>query len=204
MTKPCLFLQALPGQSSFPWLDSCLADQVDVLDQYGLSSTSLESRIVLILTMHQDQRWLHHNRGLLEHFVKSGGTLIIQGHIAIRFLGVLEQFVPLARPQLSQFKITFCRPQHPVFAGLTPQTLNLRRGVAGFYARGSNPPPKNAEIITAMSDGTLPVDWMVRLGAGLVFAHSGNDLWTTFDDRLSNVDFARRLVEWAVKGGIEA
>lgn len=199
MTLPCLFLQALPDQSAFPWLQPGISSQVQVLDQYELSQNALDNRAVLILTMHQDQRLLYRNRELLEKFVEGGGIMIIQGHVVLPFLSFLEKFRPMGRPKLSDLAITFHQPQHPVLADLNPEALNKRRGVAGFYARGSNPPPEDAEIITAIAGGKLPVDWTFRHRAGLIFTHSGNDLWTTFDDRESNIEFTRRLIDWALR-----
>lgn len=197
MIKPCVFLKALPGQEITPWQDPWLSERVEILDQYDLSPAALHERSSVILTMHQDQRWLASQQDLLDSFVREGGTLIVQGQIAIPFLDILNPFVPINQPRLADFPIDYRQP-HPIFHGIDPQTLNKRHGVAGFYARGFNPPPEHASIITTMSSGTVAVDWIAQHGAGRVFNHPGNDLWTTFADREANLALTQRLVHWSL------
>ena len=85
----------------------------------------------------------------------------------------------------------------PIFSGVDPDTLNRRRGVAGFYARGSNPPPTEATVLTTLRQGEFPVDWLLGLGKGRLFVHSGNDLWTTFHEPAENARLTGNLLRWA-------
>lgn len=195
--RPCVFLKSLPPQVRFPWGDPWIADRVEVIDQYQLSPGILEGRKAILVTMHQDLRWLERNRLLLESFTARGGTLVVQGQAAYRYHEALSIYEPFPRPGLADYPVTRLR-SHPVFDGLDFDLLNLRKGVAGFYTRGSNPPPDGATVITAMAEGRVPVDWMLPWGKGGLLVHSGNDVWTTFEDPEANLDFARRLIAWAL------
>jgi hypothetical protein len=174
-----------------------LAERVAVFDQYELSTKLLHDVRAVILTMHQDQRWLHSRRHILKQFIDGGGTLVVQGQVAYPFAGGLSRFRPAANLRLPDYAIELHR-DHQVFDGVDPVTLNRRRGVAGFYAHGSNPPPPEATVVSSMAGGRLAVDWEVNVGKGRLFVHSGNDLWTTFSDTSANREFARRLVQWAI------
>jgi hypothetical protein len=197
MTPAGLFLSALPQQGDRPWRDAWLAKRVTVADQYTLSSNLLSDVRALFLTMHQDQRWLARHADLLERFMVGGGTLVVQGQVAYPFIGGLSCFQPAEDLKLADYTIELSQA-HPIFERIDPSTLNRRHGVAGFYARGSHPPPMNAQVLSTMAGGSVPVDWVAARGQGRLFVHSGNDLWTTFAEPAANVDFTRRLVAWAL------
>ncbi|PHS70709.1 MAG: hypothetical protein COB23_03280 [Methylophaga sp.] len=198
MKKQCVFLKALPTQSKYFREDKVLSQCVKILDQYKLSNEILKDIKVLILTMHQDQRHLLNNKQLLMEFIQAGGTIIIQGQIAMPFLDCLIPFNPAGQLTLEEYEISFIQP-HSVFQGINPLSLNCRRGVRGFYARGSNPPPEDATILTTIKRGTISVDWEWSYGLGRVFVHSGNDIWTSFKDSEDNIDITRNLVSWAIQ-----
>lgn len=195
-----VFLAALPDQRSATWCDNVDVPVVTI-DQYALSARILSSADVVITTMHQDQRWLYRQRDLLQYFLRTGGTLVLQGQVAIPFIPGLRIFEPMQRPSLDDYRLCTLCPEHPLFHGLNPEEFNQRRGVAGFYARGSNPPMEQARIISGLRGGSVPVDWIVPAGAGRVLMHSGNDLWTTFHEPEQNLMLANNLLRWAVSGG---
>ena len=196
MTKPFLFLQALAEQRNFPWQEPAIASKVEIADQYRLGAGLLAGRQAVVLTMHQDQWHLAAHQHELEHYVCAGGALVIQGHVALPFLSCLSVFRPIERAGPADLALGIEQPEHPLFRGLDPKTLAVRKGVAGFYARGGSEPPPDARILTRINSGQCPVDWVHRLGQGLVFMHPGNDLWTTFADREGNLDLTRRLFDW--------
>lgn len=198
--KPCTVLHALPGQSKSPWLDPWFSERVAVVNQYDLSTTLLRATRAVILTMHQDQAWLYSQRHLLDEFIQSGGTLVVQGQVAYPFAQGLSCYEFASGLKMPDYCVQM-QCAHPVFADIDPITLNKRCGVAGFYARGSNPPPTHATTISTIANGRVPVDWQASYGRGRLFVHSGNDLKTIYDDAEANRSFAARQVAWAINAG---
>lgn len=194
--KPGLFLFGLPGQAAGPIGDARFADRLDIADQYALTPGLLAGRRALITTMHQDQRWLRRHADVLLSFLEGGGTVIAQGQVAVPWLPMLPPYVPLDRPRLAMLEVKRVL-DHPVFAGIDPSALNMRKGVRGFYGRGHNPPPAGATIIQVLGAG-LPLDWQIAVGAGTLFMHSGNDLWTNMADPAANLQLADQLLDWSI------
>lgn len=190
-----VFLAALPPQRDLGWPAPAAVLPVD---QYALNVELLHGTQVLVTTMHQDQRWLKRQGALVRRFLEAGGTLIVQGQVAIPFLKELRPFQPMHRPRLEDYTVETLLPDHPLFDGVDPRELNCRRGVAGFYTRGSNPPPPEATVLSAAKACTVPVDWVLPIGEGRLFMHSGNDLWTTFHDQARNDHFTGNLLSWAI------
>ena len=197
MDKHCIFLEALSGLNECFRKDAELARRVDIANQYDLSEELLSGTTALILTMAQDQRHMLRNGKLLNDYVREGGTIVVQGQVAFPFLDCLAPYEPAENLSFGDFEISFDRP-HPVFHGIDSSTLNLRRGVRGFYAHGSNPPPHDAQVISSLCGGTIPVDWQWESGRGRVFVHSGNDVWLTFANRDKDILLTRNLVAWAM------
>ena len=194
--KKALFVYGHPAQADGPPAAPELSGLIEVVDQYALTPERLDRAAALILTMHNDQRWLAECGDVITGFVRAGGTLVIQGQIALAWADFLTPYRPIARPRMDQLTVRAASP-HPIFEGIDREGLNIRKGVRGFYARGYNPPPEGARIVHVIADD-LPVDWEWPCGAGVVFMHSGNDLWSTYEDRRANLDLARRLISWAV------
>lgn len=197
--KKALFLYGLPAQKDGPLASSVIQGLVDIADEYDLNSERLTEAGALVLTMHNDQRWLHKNGEAITSFVESGGTLVIQGQIALPWTGFLQPYLPIIRPRMDQLVVQ-AACDHPVFNGLDRSVLNIRKGVRGFYARGHNPPPSGARVLQTVADD-VPVDWEWRCGSGRVLMHSGNDLWTTQETPDANIEFAKRLLSWAIADG---
>ena len=195
-----VFLAALPEQRSATWCDR-VDCPVESIDQYALSSDTLSRTDVVITTMHQDQRWLQRRGDILQNFLEAGGTLVLQGQVAIPFISGLRIFEPMHRPSLDDYRLQALCPDHPLYLGFDTAELNMRRGVAGFYARGSNPPPENATILSGLRGGSVPVDWISPAGSGCILMHSGNDLWTTFHEPQKNLKLTNNLLGWAINGG---
>ncbi len=196
MSGKAVFLYGLPQQRGGLLSDPALSDKVTVADQYDLAPALLARHRAVILSMHNDQRFLARNGALLEGFVADGGTLVIQGQVALPYLSFLRCYVPLKRPPIRDLVIRTVRP-HPIFAGIDLAALNNRRGVRGFYGRGHNPPPPGAVVYQEIADA-VPLDWQWSLGQGRVLMHSGNDMWTSFEDKAQNMQLARQLIDWCV------
>ena len=173
------------------------AARVRGVDVYALTREILDGCQGLLVSAHVDQRFLCTMKPELERFVDRGGTVVACGHVAYPFLTELEPFVPLAAPSLSSYTVWRVR-EHEIFAGVRTDELTFRRGVAGFYGRGHNPPPAGALILHRLggADGP-PVDWLVeRPGGGRVFVHAGNDLWVDVGEPTSAARIAPQLLTW--------
>jgi len=177
-------------------------DRLVAADLYDLDGAELEQGLApyaaVLLPIHVDQRLLAARRGVLEGFLGRGGTIVINGHIAYPFLDGLTPFVPVERPRVADLEIV-AGLSHPVFEGVARRDLTYRRGVAGFYGRGHNPPPEGAVPLNRLGTGDFIVDWVVRRpGGGRIFMHSGNNIWMYLGERSSAARLVPQLVGWAL------
>jgi len=195
-SAPILFLFGLAAQAGGMLSEAPFSDVVTTADQYALSADLLAGRRALVLTMHQDQRWLERHGAVLQDFLEAGGTILAQGQVAVPWLPMLRAYVPVRRPPLETLEIKRVE-WHPLFDGVEPGVLNIRTGVRGFYGRGHNPPPAGAKVIQTLGNGD-PVDWEIRVGRGLLFMHSGNDLWTNCNDASDNRRLVGNLIDWCL------
>lgn len=197
MGKPCIHLSVKPNPKSLFLTDNTLALNVGVADQYDLSAELLMHSRALLLNLAQDQHLMLRHRELLDSYVRAGGTIIFQGQVALPFLACLSPYIPAENLKYDEFDVEFKQP-HPILSGIDPAILNLRHGVRGFYAHGSNPPPPDATIISTIRDGAVSVDWEWACGKGRVFVHSGNDFGLTFEDDGRNIALIQKMVSWAI------
>ncbi len=172
-----------------------VANRVRVVALYDLERVDLTGCTALLVPMHADQRHLARCRPVLERYLDAGGAMVFNGHLAHPFLAELGRFVPLPRLRPADLEVAPVTP-HPAFARLDYRELSLRRGVAGFYGRGHNPPPPDAVILNALG-GTAPVDWLWwRPAGGLLFMHAGNDLWMYAADGTGAARILPCLLDW--------
>ncbi|CAB3860839.1 hypothetical protein [Achromobacter deleyi] len=144
---------------------------------YELAQWDLTRVRALLVPANVDQRFLLTQRDRLEAYLLAGGAMVFNGHVAYPFLRWLAPFVPGAARGLDGLRVHRAA-DHPVFDGVQGEHLTFRRGVAGFYARGGNPPPEGAQVLNTLGSDALPVDWVLALpGGGRLLAHAGNDLW---------------------------
>ncbi len=109
----------------------------------SLTPDSLTGRAVILIEAHIDQRCLMDWRAGLEAHLDAGGLLVFNGHLAYPLINGVGLFqVAAGRDKASL--VVERQEEHPVFSGVDCQDLSMRRGVAGFYARGANPPPEGA------------------------------------------------------------
>ena len=193
--KPILFLRALgQGAVSFPLQPT--AGAVVSRRVYDLPELDLQAFGAILVSAHTDQRALAACDRQLVGFLDAGGVLVFNGHLAYPFLPELQVFVPVDGRGLGALQVRRCA-EHPVFDGVDPKDLTFRRGVAGFYGRGSNPPPPGAEVLHTLSGSNAPLDWLwQRPGGGLVFMHAGNDLWMYSGDSSSAARMTPQLLAW--------
>jgi len=167
------------------------------VQQYEAERLDWQRYAAVLAPIHVDQRHLSEIAGKIEAYLEAGGTVLCNGHIVRPFLRELSPFVPLMRPKLSDLTIHRAAA-HPLFDGVTSDALTRRKGVAGFYARGSNPAPDGALVLNTIGPDRLPVDWIAtRPSGGRLFVHSGNDIWSFFGrDNAAGRAFAQRLFDW--------
>lgn len=150
----------------------------------------------LIISMHADQVFLARHGDWFETVLDHGGRLVLCGHVERPFVRGLMPFVPLARPRVRDLAVSRLAP-HPVFDRWPGDALTFRKGVAGFFGRGHNPPPPGAKAINGLGPALVPVDWeWDRPGGGRLLVHGGNDLWVTFERDAENEVLVEALLGW--------
>lgn len=111
---------------------------------------------------------------------------------------------PFGLGNLGNYKVTDLEvirvADHPVWEGVDTADLTFRRGVAGFYGRGANPPPPGARIIHVLGPGRHPVDYEVRPAVGgRLLVHAGADLWNYADSGNTAARMMPQLLDWIAK-----
>lgn len=167
------------------------------IDHYKLHETDLSPFRAIMLPAHLDQRYLGEVASVVSHFLDRGGRLVFNGHVAWPMLPELQPFVPLPSRRLEDLRVTRLA-DHPVFHGVAHEHLTFRRGVAGFYARGHNPPPPAAVHLNGVGPHSVPCDWVyARPNGGEILCHAGNDLWMYIDATDTTGRIVPQLIAWA-------
>jgi len=193
--KPILYVRPL-GEEPASFLDRPYAQGIVQHRVYNLPDLELTHFGAILVSAHTDQRAFAASRQQIAAFLDVGGLLVFNGHIAYPFLPELAPFVPVPGFGLNLLQIRRTA-EHPVFDGVDPQDLTFRRGVAGFYGRGHNPPPEGAVVLHRLSGNDAPLDWVwKRPAGGTVFMHGGNNLWMYADDPTSAARIAPQLMAW--------
>lgn len=198
----CLFLKAIKGAGGdLPDVSGYVSDVAEI-EHYDLTAVDLSAYRALLLPAHLDQRYFGTLTQKIEAFLDSGGTLVFNGHVTWPMLPEFRSFQPLERLTLETLQIHRVNP-HPVFEGVDTSELTYRRGVAGFYARGCNPPPEGAVVLHGVGPDRLPCDWVYeRPSGGRILMHAGNDLWMYVASEDSTARITPQLCAWAAGKGI--
>ncbi|RAI02268.1 hypothetical protein DLJ53_12960 [Acuticoccus sediminis] len=197
-----LFLQPIKGAGGDLPSIMGFVDDADEVPHYRLHETPLERYAALLLPAHLDQRYFGGIRAHVERFLDGGGTLVFNGHVAWPMLPEFATFVPLARVDLAHLAVHRLA-DHPVFEGVDMADLTFRRGVAGFYARGHNPPPPGAVGLIGLGPERVPCDWVYeRPAGGRILMHAGNDLWMYAGADTSAARIVPQLTAWATGAAV--
>ena len=188
------------GEDPPPWLltHPATASRVHGFDIYALEEVELGGYAGLLIPTHADQRFLVTMRDKLDRFLNGGGTVVFCGHRVYPFLLEVGPFVPLCVRSIEDYRVWRVR-EHPIFVGVDTDDLTFRRGVAGFYGRGHNPPPPHAHVLHRLGNPNgPPVDYLYhRPGGGRVLVHAGNNLWMVdVDDPSSAGRITPQLLDW--------
>lgn len=193
--KPILYVRPL-GHEPASFLERPYAQGIVSARVYDLPELELARFGALLVSAHTDQRALAAQGPRIAAMLDGGGLLVFNGHIAHPFLPELAPFVPVPGFGLDLLQVRRTA-EHPVFAGVNADDLTFRRGVAGFYGRGHNPPPPGATVLHRLSGQDAPLDWVwQRPAGGTVFMHGGNNLWMYADDASSAARIAPQLLAW--------
>ena len=158
-------------------LKSLKGHHLDIVQQYEAERIDWETYQIVMVSMFADQVHLGEISGKLSRYLNGGGTLIINGHIVRPFLPELSRYVAMKKRGLAELVI-HREADHPAFGNIDTERMYRRNGVAGFYGRGSNPPPAGAQVLHSVGPDHMPVDWIYdRPEGGRIFVHSGVELW---------------------------
>ncbi|SDU01123.1 hypothetical protein [Stappia sp. ES.058] len=193
----CLFLKPIKGAGGDLPDISGFVDDLDQIDHYALAEADLSRYRALLVPAHLDQRYFGTLTHKISGFLDGGGTLVFNGHVAWPMLPEFRPFQVLPQVTLETLEVHRLA-DHPVFAGVDPRDLTYRRGVAGFYARGHNPPPDGAVALNGLGPDRVPCDWIYeRPDGGRILMHAGNDLWMYAGSADTTARIVPQLCRWA-------
>lgn len=190
-----------PRRERWPGL---LGDGVVTADVYDLAGLDLEPYAALLVSGMVDQEYLLACRDAVTGFLGRGRVVVFCGHLFRPWLPGCPPFVAAAITNPGDYAVQI--EQAPlgrigVFAGVDPDDLTYRRGVAGFFARGHHDPPAGATVLARLAGGQ-PITWVdERTTAGAVFVHSGADLLGYGADRSPASRVVPQLLDWARSRG---
>lgn len=160
----------------------------------------IEQSDVILIDGHSDQRALAGFAAELEQHLISGGTIVFNGHLTYPVFAGLQSFQVAAGRGIDDLMIERVN-DHPIFRQVDCQDISVRRGVAGFYGRGANPPPEGAIVLHRLIKDKSAIDWVwQRPNGGQIFMHSGNNMWMYASDNTSARHIAPQLLEWTLCG----
>jgi hypothetical protein len=193
----CLFLKPIKGAGGDLPDIAGFVDDIDEIEHYALETADLSAYRALLVPAHLDQRFFGMLAGKVSAFLDGGGTLVFNGHVAWPMLPEFAPFEVLPQVTLETLEVHRITG-HPVFEGVDPRELTYRRGVAGFYARGHNPPPEGAIALNGLGPERVPCDWLYhRPAGGRILMHAGNDLWMYAGAADTTARIVPQLCRWA-------
>ena len=167
--------------------------EVKIVNQYDKYSLKQVSGVIIGMSL--DLYELQKRKHEFEEFLQDGGRMFYSGHAAISFLSFLSVYEPINNIKLEDFFISK-NSEHIIYKDLDIKYFQKSKGVAGFYSRGCNPPPKGAKIITSIKQGSAPCDWEFSFGKGKFYVHSGNDLYACSGDEAINKKVFNNILEF--------
>lgn len=153
-------------------------DHVTLLDQYEISTADLSDFNVLVVTDFIDQEHLYEQKQVIEDFLNEGKIVVACTHIFRPWLPGVGLFMPKEIRKHSDYLMEPVS-EHTFYRGVDMMELAYRKGVSGFYARGSHAVVnKDSEVMLQFTDGT-PIVFIDRSASkGTVVAASSRDLLT--------------------------
>ncbi|MFT4921657.1 MAG: hypothetical protein ACI8XM_000861 [Haloarculaceae archaeon] len=165
------------------------------IDMYDLPGTQLSAYAGLVVSSQADQELLYRNRHQVRDYLDAGGVVAFSGHLSRRWLPGAACFEPKDIDSHADYEVVEATP-HPVFESVSMADLTYQRGVAGFFARGHNPPPAHATTLLRLADGEPVVYLDTESTAGTILVHSGNDLISFGRRSSSAARVPEQLLDW--------
>lgn len=203
--RPALLLDPqaspLPRHERWPGLDG---HGVVTADAYELAGLDLDPYPALLVAGMVDQEYLLGCRDSVASFLARGRVVVFCGHLFRPWLPSCPPFQPAVISTFGDYAVHIeeeALARVPVFAGVDPDDLTYRRGVAGFFARGHHDPPPGAVVLARLAGGQ-PITWVDEQSTpGAVFVHAGADLLGYGGDRSSASRLVPQLLDWARRRG---
>lgn len=196
MTGSVIFLESHHGGLPAVFASHKAAGRLRSVAEHAFDEAEIATCTGVIISMHADQIALAQRADVLERMLARGGRILFNGHVRRPVLVGLAPFEPSGHGTLADLLLVAQVP-HPIFAGIERGMFQYRRGVAGFYGRGHNPPLPGAITLTTVGTRAAPLDWVWHHpGGGAFFSHAGNDIWTTADDAHAMARLAANIVAW--------
>ena len=199
MSVKFLYLQNSVGQAPMGALKQLQGYEIHMVQQYETDRLDWGDYHIVMISMFADQIHLDEMRAKISAYLDGGGTLIINGHIARPFLPELGRYQPMPKRGVAELAI-HREADHPAFGEMNTARMYKRKGVAGFYGRGSNPAPDGATILHSVGPAHLAVDWIYdRPEGGRIFVHSGIELWMfLISDYGQGPSYLQQFFDWFV------
>lgn len=196
MGKFILYITSKGGCSSGLLGHNETTSYIEPVGIYDFVGEELKNYDVFLIGTDVDQRMLLEKKRYLDEFLANGKTIVFCGALAYPFLDEVGQFVKMNYTSYKDYKINPVS-EHPVWEGVKPKDMMYRKGVAGFYSRGYNPPPQNAKIINTLGSGNHPIDYeYTTKDGGRVLIHSGNNIWLFINDATTASKMGTNLIQW--------
>lgn len=171
-------------------------DHVTFIDQYEIGKADLSDFNVLVVTDFIDQEYLYEQKEVIEQFLNEGKIVVSCAHLFRPWLPGAGLFMPQKITKHSDY---FMEPAHDntFYRNVDMQELTYRKGVSGFYARGSHPiVNKESEVVLRFTDGT-PIAFIDRTATkGTVVASAARDFLTYATGENSTQLIAPQFLAW--------
>lgn len=173
-----------------------LRGQVEVIDCYTLPDIDLNRYAgVVVAGGSIDQMWLERHRAQLHDHLDVGGVVVFGGHLYRDWLPGAHPFIPKQVNSHRDYAVRVVTP-HPIFDRVEDRDLSLRRGVAGFFARGHHPPPDGAQTLVAFHTGE-PVTYLDHdTTRGTILVQSTSDLLGYVNSETTAARLPTQLIHW--------
>lgn len=171
-------------------------DYISVLDQYEFEHVDMSSYNVLLITDFIDQEYLYAQRDKIACFLNAGNIVISCAHIFRPWLPGVNLFMPKEIRSYKDYSV-ITEASSAIFGGVKQEELTVRKGVAGFFARGYHPVHRDdVEVHIRFTDGT-PITYVDRTTTnGTIFVHTSRDIFTYKTGDNTSQLVAPRMYEW--------
>lgn len=170
--------------------------RIDIIDQYKFTPGALSDTQALLLGQHLDEHHLQGMHPALDAFLIEGGGIAIMGPVALPPITFLSPHRIAGHGHRDDWILEMAH-DHPVMEGVAVDDLTFRKGVVGFWARGTITPHENAQVLTRFATTGAAADWVWESGkGGKLFVHPGNDVWGYASEPNSSARVFPQLLDW--------